>query len=232
MSERRSILALDLSGVLFTFDPEARLQALSRATGLDPGEVHVRVFGSGLSPGWDRGSRATAAEVRADLRAALGFNGPDRAIDDIWSLAFRPLPEAVALLPPAADPTLVVFSNNGPLEEEIMTTRHPEVFEGFGKCWFTHRLGATKPDPRAYRALEQRLGVEPERITFLDDSPANVEAAAAAGWHAELCRSTGDLARVLREHRGGGPTRSHLSRDVPPGAANPGHLSTDGLLGL
>lgn len=204
MNERRSILALDLSGVLFAFDPGARLAALSEACGLTPEEVHARVFGSGLSPGWDRGSRATAAEVRADLRAAIGFRGPDRVLDDAWSLAFRPLPEAVALLPGRADPTLVAFSNNGPLEEEILTTRHPEVFGGFGARWLTHRLGATKPDPQAYRELEARLGAEPGQIAFLDDSPANVEAARALGWHAELCRSTEDLARALRDHGSAG----------------------------
>ncbi len=201
MTDRRSVLALDLSGVLFTFDPDARLEALSRAAGLKPEDVQARVFGSGLSPGWDRGSRATAEEVRADLRRAIGFTGPDPTLDDIWSLAFRPLPEATALLPPDPDPTLVVFSNNGPLEEEILTTRYPEVFRGFGEWWFTHRLGATKPDPRAYRALEERLGVAPAQFTFLDDSRANVAGATAAGWHAELCRSTEDLARVLRERR-------------------------------
>ncbi|MBO0702242.1 MAG: hypothetical protein J2P38_04865, partial [Candidatus Dormibacteraeota bacterium] len=63
MSERRSILALDLSGVLFRFDPGPRLLALGEVAGLSPEEVHARVFGSGLSPGWDRGSRTTADAV-------------------------------------------------------------------------------------------------------------------------------------------------------------------------
>jgi AhpD family alkylhydroperoxidase len=175
------------------------------------------VFGSGLSPGWDRGSRGTAGEVRADLSAAIGFTGPDRVLDAAWSLAFRPSLEAVALLPVTPDPTLVAFSNNGPLEEEILTSRYPEVFRGFGAVWLSYRLGVAKPDPQAYRALESRLGVEPRQITFLDDSPVNVEAAAAAGWHAELCRSTDDLARVLRAHRVGGG-RLPL-RDLPEESA-------------
>ncbi len=217
MSERRSILILDLSGVLLEFDPGARLAALSQASGLTPADIQARVFESGLSPGWDRGARDSAAGVRADLRSAIGFAGSDQALDDAWSLAFRPMPEAVALLPQTPDPTLVAFSNNGPLEEEILTARHPEAFRGFGARWMTHRLGATKPDPRAYRELELRLGVEPGEITFLDDSPANVEAAAAAGWQAELCRSTQDLARVLRAHRDAGG-RLPL-RELPEGAA-------------
>lgn len=217
MSGRRSILVLDLSGVVLEFDPGRRLAALSQAAGLPAEEVQARVFESGLSPGWDRGMRVSAAEVRADLRAAIGFTGPDRALDDAWSLAFRPIPEAAAQLPARPDPELVAFSNNGPLEEEILTSRHPDLFRGFGARWFTYRLGAAKPDSRAYRALEARLGVEPGQITFLDDAPANVEAALAAGWHAELCRSTDDLARLLQAHRGGdGRLPLH---DLPEGSA-------------
>lgn len=204
MTARRRVLALDLGGVLFAFDPRPRLEALSRATGLTPEEVRARVIGSGLAAGWDQGARATADEARADLRAAIGFTGSDRALDDAWTVGFRPIPEAVALLPPTPDPTLVLFTNNGPLEEEVLTTRYPEAFRGFGERWFTHRLGASKPDPAAYRALEGKLGVEPGRIAFLDDKPENVAAAAAAGWQAVLCRSTADLARVLRDHRGAG----------------------------
>jgi 2-haloacid dehalogenase len=38
-----------------------------------------------------------------------------------------------------------------------------------------------KPDPRIFRILVERHGLEPAATMFIDDSPANVEAASAAG---------------------------------------------------
>jgi len=42
-----------------------------------------------------------------------------------------------------------------------------------------------------YELTASRLGVRPDEIAFLDDVPANVDAARAAGWHAVLHQETG-----------------------------------------
>jgi len=41
--------------------------------------------------------------------------------------------------------------------------------------------GIAKPDPRIFQALLGRHGLDPSRTVFIDDSPANVEAARAVG---------------------------------------------------
>jgi 2-haloacid dehalogenase len=46
-----------------------------------------------------------------------------------------------------------------------------------------------KPDPRLYVRLLERYRVDPARAVFIDDSPNNVEAAAALGIHAIHFRS-------------------------------------------
>lgn len=50
----------------------------------------------------------------------------------------------------------------------------------------SHEVGLAKPDPRIYVLCAARLGVRPEEIVFLDDVPANVEAARRLGWHGVL----------------------------------------------
>jgi putative hydrolase of the HAD superfamily len=47
-------------------------------------------------------------------------------------------------------------------------------------------LGARKPDRAFYERVQTALGLEPQAILFWDDSSANVEAARAVGWQAEL----------------------------------------------
>lgn len=42
-------------------------------------------------------------------------------------------------------------------------------------------VGLAKPDPRSYRLVAQRLGLEPAQCVFVDDLVSNVRAAAAVG---------------------------------------------------
>lgn len=55
---------------------------------------------------------------------------------------------------------------------------------------YSHEVGLAKPDPRIFALTETRLAVQPHEIVFLDDSPDNVEAARAVGWHAVLHQDT------------------------------------------
>lgn len=47
----------------------------------------------------------------------------------------------------------------------------------------SHELGIRKPNAEIYRVALERLGADPARTAFLDDSPANVAAATALGMH-------------------------------------------------
>ena len=49
----------------------------------------------------------------------------------------------------------------------------------------SHLIGAAKPDPAAYRHVEQVTGVAAPNILFFDDREENVTAAREAGWRAE-----------------------------------------------
>lgn len=87
-----------------------------------------------------------------------------------------------------------VFTNNGPLEEEVLTRLYPDAFGPFEHLLFCWRLTANKPDPAVYRQVTALLAVSPGQIGFADDSADNVEAALACGWHAAT-RPAGAAAR-------------------------------------
>nr|MDT0659720.1 HAD family phosphatase [Micromonospora sp. DSM 115978] len=53
--------------------------------------------------------------------------------------------------------------------------------------FYSCRLGLAKPDPAVYRAVLAGLGVAPRDVTFLDDRPENVAAAASLGIDAIGC---------------------------------------------
>jgi 2-haloacid dehalogenase len=60
--------------------------------------------------------------------------------------------------------------------------------------------GVTKPEPRLFEILVDRYGVDPSGSLFVDDAPANVEAAAALGFATERFTDAPALReRIVRE---------------------------------
>jgi epoxide hydrolase-like predicted phosphatase len=64
---------------------------------------------------------------------------------------------------------------------------------------YSHEVGLAKPDPRIYRLTEERLGVAPAEIVFLDDTPECVEGARKAGWHAFEHRTAAESIRLVTD---------------------------------
>lgn len=55
---------------------------------------------------------------------------------------------------------------------------------------YSHEEGIEKPDRRIFELTCERLGVRPEEIVFLDDSPTHIAAARELGIHAILFQTT------------------------------------------
>ena len=63
--------------------------------------------------------------------------------------------------------------------------------------FYSARLGLTKPDPAVYWAVLTAIGAEPGDVTFVDDRPPNVTAAAEVGLRALLFTDPATLAADL-----------------------------------
>jgi putative hydrolase of the HAD superfamily len=63
--------------------------------------------------------------------------------------------------------------------------------------FYSCRLGLTKPDPAIYRKVLTALGAGPGDVTFVDDRPPNVAAAAQVGLRALLFTDPATLAADL-----------------------------------
>ncbi|SDR72474.1 putative hydrolase of the HAD superfamily [Friedmanniella luteola] len=78
---------------------------------------------------------------------------------------------------------------------------YDEVFDAH---FYSCEIGLAKPDPAYFTHVLEALGLAPGEALFLDDTAANVEAAAGLGIHAELFARDGgraELDRILAAHR-------------------------------
>ena len=67
---------------------------------------------------------------------------------------------------------------------------------------FSSDVRYVKPQPEIFRMLETRYALAPGTTLFIDDQPANVEAASALGWLGIRFESAALLAPHLARHLG------------------------------
>lgn len=82
---------------------------------------------------------------------------------------------------------LLNLSGGVPEYPSLLRARHPHA---------SFLLRLAKPDPRIFRAFEERSGHGPQEILFFDDRAENVDGARAAGWTAEIV--TGERSPVAQ----------------------------------
>lgn len=84
---------------------------------------------------------------------------------------------------------LALFSN-APVEVAAGIDAAPWL-DAFSRRFFSCALRAVKPEPAAYEAVLADLGARPGEVVFVDDRPANVAGAEAAGITAVLFEGPG-----------------------------------------
>jgi putative hydrolase of the HAD superfamily len=86
--------------------------------------------------------------------------------------------------------------SNAPHDLATALKDHPAL-SGFDHLIFSARIGVAKPDPAAFDTAVEQLSRRPEEVLFIDDRPANVQAASDAGLRAVLFTSAAELRSEL-----------------------------------
>ncbi|MCU1412492.1 MAG: hydrolase [Rhodoglobus sp.] len=177
----------DIGGVLEIVDDDRwQDQWISRWEGL-----------AGVAPGTLRRSPYSGhseADFRVRVVTALSLSAEqaDRAMAQWWDAYCGELDVAMRdFVASLSRSGLIVAalsnSGDGARREEQRRYNFEELFD---HLVYSHEVGVEKPDPAVYRLTEERLGVLPHEIVFLDDRAGAVEGARAAGWHGLLHTST------------------------------------------
>ena len=149
--------------------------------------------------------RCTYEEWCARLRAATGMNQADFAeyMTAFWDIYMgNPNDELIAYLRALRPRYRTAILTNS----FVGAREHEEARYGFTSlvdvAIYSHEEGVHKPDPRIYEFATERLGVAPAEIVFLDDVPANIDAARAFGIQGVLFTGTAqaiaDIEALLR----------------------------------
>jgi putative hydrolase of the HAD superfamily len=113
-----------------------------------------------------------------------------------------PMPDSLALLEHvrAAGHRLALLSNMPRPFADHLEARHA-CFGWFEARLFSGRVGLVKPERAMFDLAREALALDLAHALFIDDHPANVEAARASGWQALRFESAAQCEAELR--RGG-----------------------------
>lgn len=192
-------LLLDLGNVLVEIDFDRVVGHWAAAANRDPAELGARFSHDEPYRRHERAQMGTP-QYFASLRESLGVDLSDAVLEEGWNAVFvREIPEVTSLLPRLARRVpLYVFSNTNHAHHRYFTRRYAEALAPFERVFVSHELGARKPEPDAFRAVANTIGVPPARILFFDDLPENIEGARRAGMPGVHVSSPDDFRRAVR----------------------------------
>jgi len=188
----------DVGNVLLAFNPDMLLRdLLPEQPELYP-VLKERVFGSPYWPMLDRGlltceeAIEPMSALHPELRPAI------TRIMTGWVDLKNVIDEGVQTLEKckAMGKKLYVLSNYNDRAFEVVRAKF-DFWRHFDGFVISAHEGLTKPDPAIFRLLLERFQLDPQRSLFIDDSPANIEAALHCGLQGVCYNRAGKLAEFF-----------------------------------
>lgn len=180
-------LLFDFGEVISVAQPAGEVAALAALAGLPEADFADRYWAH--RPAYDAGGTAEDYWT-AILGAAPGKELLPRLVERDVASWLHLNPATLRLLDTLhAAGTPVSLLSNAPHELARELERLADL-QPFRRLLFSADLALVKPDPHCYRAALGALGADPGEVVFVDDRPANIEAAAALGMTAIIFSGT------------------------------------------
>ena len=187
-------LVFDVGGVIVPHDNDALYRRLAARCAAPQAEAVIRA--AARDPGYERGA-LPIAHLFARLRREAGYAADRDTFHADWCSHLgldAGMLDYVERL--AARRRVLLFSNTN-REHWDHLLRLSDGRLGRFEAYLSHELGDAKPALSAFRRVADAAAIDPARALFVDDKPANVEAARRAGFAAILFTGQAEFARCL-----------------------------------
>lgn len=200
-------LIFDFGAVLFTWQPALLLERRHAAWVEQHGGARALAQAFFGHPDWEAFDRGSSEQSEVVLRTSQRLSLPhDDVARLVQSIApnLTPMPGTLALLQRLVrrreqqDDLKLYFLSNMPVPYARTLEDLHDFIEWFDGGIFSGDAGHIKPEPAIYQLMQERYGLDPQHTIFVDDLPANVQAARAQGWQAIEFRSPQQLTLELQ----------------------------------
>jgi HAD superfamily hydrolase (TIGR01509 family) len=190
-------LVFDFGNVLGFFSHRKAAEQLAVYSPLSAADILRRYLDPRLEDDFESG-RMSLADFRALVRERCRVTCDDAQLDLAIADMFTPNEDICRLIPELKRRhRLVLLSNTNELHALHFRRQFADTLAHFDALVLSHEVGLRKPCPEIYRRCQTLANVEPRQCVFIDDLPANIEAARACGWRGIVYRRGLDLRREL-----------------------------------
>ena len=187
-------VVFDLGNVLIDIDFMRCARYWSRCARIPTDQIVARFRIDRHYEAFERG-RLSPKEYFDALRRQLGFDLDDADITAGWNRIIMGEKPGIrsCILRLKAHLPLYVLTNTNAVHAAEWRSRHQSLLEHFRQVFVSSDMGCRKPDTAIYRLVVEEIGAPADQIVFMDDTPENVQGAAAVGMRAYLVRNPDDI---------------------------------------
>ena len=180
------IIVFDLGKVLVDFDYSLAGKRLAARSKISPEAIQEYLDHSPLLFRYESG-QMTRQEFFEEVRRYTGFAGTLTEFGRFFADIFKEMPEMIGIHDSLYRRGFRTFilSNTNDLAIEHIRASFP-FFANFNGYILSYEVGAMKPNPVIYAALEARTGFQKGQILYIDDRQENIVAAEERGWNTIL----------------------------------------------
>jgi len=183
------VIIFDLGKVLVDFDYSIAAQKIAARSAKAPEDLHAFLGTSPLLVEYESG-RLTRQAFYEAICEAIHFRGDLTEFGSYFADIFSEMPGTIALHAELRQRGFktYIFSNTNDLAIEHVRRNFP-FFGNFDGHIYSYEVGAMKPEPAIYEAMEKMTGRRGADLIYIDDRHENIAAGAARGWRAILHES-------------------------------------------
>ncbi len=177
-------VAFDIGKVLLDFDYGILVRKMAPRSRLDVPALEQLLDQSPLLAKYESG-QMNCDEFFLVVGQETGYDGTQEEFAALFENIFTPIKEVIAMHEQIASrglPTCTFSNTNAMAVRHISQTY--DFWPRFSNHILSHKVGALKPNPKIYGALESVAGCAVSEIAYLDDRAENVAAGKSRGWQA------------------------------------------------
>lgn len=176
-------IAFDFGNVLGFFDHRRAARRLAEHVPAPEHVIYARLLDEEIEDAYESG-QIGSAEFLQGLRDTFAVACSDEVLGDAYSDIFWPNTEVCQLIPRLKPRyRLLLGSNTTELHARRFQREFAETLRHFDAAVLSYAIQVRKPKAGFFEHCRRQAGHAAEECLFIDDLPANIAGARAAGWH-------------------------------------------------